>query len=207
MSWSHVTRRKRRWRPERLVRGDLEQPAAAVAAGSRSDEPRSRAARSVSISTSSASARVAQDQIGDALDLPAVLVDSSSARTSGSPRRNASTVNAFPPSAGSRSAGQQLRCPTTGKRVIHCHEIATAPEPCHGEHPSSRTMPSVVRLLVIALFAAGCALVEAPAARSVGDGRGDGGHVPRGNVPERHRHRSGRARSPGSNRPRRRSSR
>jgi hypothetical protein len=40
------------------------------------------------------------------------------ARTSGSPRRSASTVNALAPSAGIRTAGQQPRCTTSGKRVI-----------------------------------------------------------------------------------------
>ena len=64
-------------------------------------------------------------------------------------------------------------------------------------NPSSGTMVSVVRLLVIALFAAGCALVEAPAAGPLVTVEATGGQLPRGNVPERRRHRSRRARPPG----------
>ena len=57
-----------------------------------------------------------------------------------------------------------------------CSTERIVPEPCHVRNPSSRTMASVVRLLLIALFAAGCALVEGPAASPLVTVEATGGH-------------------------------
>ena len=52
---------------------------------------------------------------------------------------------------------------TEGKRVTQAAKATERTGTMPRRTPSSRTMVSVVRLLVVALFAAGCALVQPPA--------------------------------------------